>query len=401
MQFKDAAYKVLKETGKPLHYNEITNLALQKGILDTAGQTPHATMGALLYTDTLKENSRFRRGDEKGTFALQVMAPKGIKQQIEAIQKQVRQDLRKHLLKMHPQRFEELIRSLLEEMGFDEAETTAYRNDKGVDVRGVLRTNPLSTTKVAIQAKRWTANVGSGVVRDLRGSLRVAEAEQGLIITPSDFTSDAKDEAEDSGKTPITLIDGLQLVDLLIQYQVGVKQEQYTVPSIDAEYWSEVLGVSVDGLSMPRKKVDALAKAKIRASEISVTSAIETIKAKFQQNDLPHQIRLENGQEFKATMLDDGVFVDNLGNQPLLPWNVFEGAINLLKQHNGHVKKGDAMKSKLGEKGLPLDSLEGHIAHTVYGRHAGEAVFRRISPVSAILVWAGLCDSESRELVLR
>src|SRR5215212_6315896 len=169
MQFKDAAYEVLKEAGKPLHYNEITDLALKKDILETAGQTPHATMGALLYTDTLKENSRFRRGDEKGTFVLQGTTPKGIKQQIESIQQQVRQDLRKHLLKMDPQRFEELIRSLLEEMGFDEAETTAYRNDKGVDVRGILRTNPLSTTKVAIQAKRWTGNVGSSVVRDLRG----------------------------------------------------------------------------------------------------------------------------------------------------------------------------------------------------------------------------------------
>lgn len=261
MQFKDAAYEILKEAGKPLHYNEITDLAQQKGILDTAGQTPHATMGALLYTDTIKENSRFRRGDEKGTFALAVTGPKGIKQQIESIQKQIRQDLRKHLLKMHPQRFEELIRSLLEEMGFDEAETTSYRNDKGVDVRGVLRTNPLSTTKVAIQAKRWTANVGSGVVRDLRGSLRMADAEQGLIITPSDFTIDAQDESEASGKTPITLINGLQLVDLLIQYQVGVKQEQYTVPSIDAEYWTEVLGVNLEEL--PKTENKKLSKQKI------------------------------------------------------------------------------------------------------------------------------------------
>ncbi|MBI5934714.1 MAG: restriction endonuclease [Chloroflexi bacterium] len=246
MQFKDAAYQILKEAGKPLHYSELTDLALNKGILETAGQTPHATMGALLYTDTLKENSRFKRGDEKGTFALQTASPKGIQQQIDSIQKQVRQDLRKHLLKMHPQKFEELIRSLLEEMGFDEAETTSYRNDKGVDVRGVLRTNPLSTTKVAIQAKRWTNNVGSEVVRNMRGSLRIADGEQGLIITPSDFAPGAKAEAQAEGKTPITLINGLQLVDLLIQFQVGIKQEAYTVPSIDEEYWSEVLGVKLE-----------------------------------------------------------------------------------------------------------------------------------------------------------
>ena len=82
MQFKDAAYEILKESGKPLHYGEITDLAIKKGILHTAGLTPHASMGALLYTDTLKENSRFKRGDEKGTFLLQIPSPKGIKQQM-------------------------------------------------------------------------------------------------------------------------------------------------------------------------------------------------------------------------------------------------------------------------------------------------------------------------------
>lgn len=245
MQFKDAAYEVLKSEGKPLHYNRITDLAISAGILDTSGQTPHASMGALLYTDTLKPDSRFRRGDEKGTFTLKTLTKTGIHQQIENLQTKVRQDLRKHLLEMPPQKFEELIRSLLEEMGFDEAETTSYSNDKGVDVRGILRTNPLSTVKVAIQAKRWKNNAGSSVVRDLRGSLRMADAEQGLIITPSDFTASAKEEAQAEGKTPITLINGAMLVDLLIKYQVGITQEQIVVPAIDVEYWTEVVGVKL------------------------------------------------------------------------------------------------------------------------------------------------------------
>ena len=245
MQFKDAAYEILKREGKPLHYNQITDLAMSAGILETSGQTPHASMGALLYTDTLKSDSRFRRGDEKGTFTLKAATPTGIHQQVRNIQTKVRQQLLKLLLDIPPKKFEELIRSLLEEMGFDEAETTAYSNDKGVDVRGILRTNPLSTVQVAIQAKRWKNNVGSGVVRDLRGSLRMADAEQGLIITPSDFTASAKEEAQADGKTPITLINGATLVDLLIKYQVGITQEQITIPSIDVEYWTEVVGVTL------------------------------------------------------------------------------------------------------------------------------------------------------------
>jgi len=243
MQFKDAAYEILKKAGQPLHPKEIVTRAMEAGLLETLGRTPEATMAAMLYTDTINPDSRFRRGDERGTFALKIMASSNIQQQIEDIQKQFQKDLRNKLLNMNPQKFEELIRLLLEQMGFEETETTPFSNDKGVDVRGVLRSNPLSIVKVAIQAKRWTANVGAGVVRDLRGSLKVADSEQGLIITPSDFSSSAKEESQASGKTPIRLINGIQLVDLLIQYNVGVKKEEYVVPTIDSEYWTEILGV--------------------------------------------------------------------------------------------------------------------------------------------------------------
>lgn len=246
MQFKDAAYEILKSSDKPLHYNTITDQAIKAGLLETTGETPHATMGALLYTDTLNTKSRFRRGDQKGAFALKTASPTEIEQQIEAIQKKVRQDIRKHLLSMPPQKFEELIRSLLEEMGFEETETTQYVNDKGIDVRGILKTNQLTAMKVVIQAKRWTNNIGSVPVRNLRGSLRMVDGEHGIIVTPSDFTPEAKTEAEAEGKMPITLINGNQLTDLLFQYKVGVKQEELIIHSIDTEYWEEVLGISLD-----------------------------------------------------------------------------------------------------------------------------------------------------------
>ena len=59
--FKDIAYQILKETGKPLHSKEITKIALQRGWLKTAGKTPEATMNAQLIVDinTKKEGSRF------------------------------------------------------------------------------------------------------------------------------------------------------------------------------------------------------------------------------------------------------------------------------------------------------------------------------------------------------
>lgn len=244
MQFKDAAYEILREVGKPLHYNEITDKALKRGWLETTGKTPHSTMGALLYMDTLSEGSRFQR-EGKGKFFLRSASITGIAQQIKAAESRTRQELRNHLLQMSPQKFEELIQALLELMGFEETKTTPYANDKGVDVRGILKTNQLTPVKVVIQAKRWKGNVGSNEVRNLRGSLS-STGEQGIIITPKDFTLEASSEAKAENKIPITLINGDELVGLLFEYKLGIKEEQHTIHSLDSEYWLEAFGVNFD-----------------------------------------------------------------------------------------------------------------------------------------------------------
>jgi len=69
--FKDIAYEVLKEESKPLHYREITTIAIKKGLLKTDGKTPWATMNAQLSMDIVQkgEESRFVR-TEPGFYAL-------------------------------------------------------------------------------------------------------------------------------------------------------------------------------------------------------------------------------------------------------------------------------------------------------------------------------------------
>ncbi|WP_312470313.1 hypothetical protein [Neobacillus sp.] len=72
----------------------------------------------------------------------------------------------------------------------------------------------------------------------------------------------------------------------------------------------------------------------------------------------------------------------------------------MLKEKNGWALKGDAMNYKLGESGLPIDSIEGRIAFKVYGKQLGKNVFRRITPIACILVWADLCVNQRGKLVL-
>ena len=51
MSFKAAARLVLEEVGHPLHYTDITELALEAGYLKSRGRTPSDTMRARLSVD--------------------------------------------------------------------------------------------------------------------------------------------------------------------------------------------------------------------------------------------------------------------------------------------------------------------------------------------------------------
>lgn len=49
MTFLEAAEVVLRTARKPLTVREITEIALRRGLLETHGKTPDATMSAALY----------------------------------------------------------------------------------------------------------------------------------------------------------------------------------------------------------------------------------------------------------------------------------------------------------------------------------------------------------------
>ncbi len=108
-------------------------------------------------------------------------------------------------------------------------------------------------------------------------------------------------------------------------------------------------------------------------------------------------IQLSGGRQMNVLteLSDDGVVTgvrcNNLGSQPSIPIEVFDLVIDhLAQQANRSAIKGDAHQ-RLGTPRLPLDSVEGHIAHNFYERQVGESVFRRITPISRILAWAGVC----------
>jgi len=233
LSFTDAAEKVLREFAnrKPMHYKNIIDIAVKKGWILTKGSTPETTLTAVIGSENRR---RLRRGEEprfivygRGLYGLSEWEPKGLLRDIQERNEEVKDKLRKSIMKIPPEKFEELIGQLLAEIGFDGIEVTNKSADSGIDVKGKLVVGGVIETKMAVQVKRWKHNVHTPVVTQLRGSL--GPHEQGLIITTSDFSKGAVKEASDPYKAPIALMNGKELVNLMVEYQVGVKKKDISV----------------------------------------------------------------------------------------------------------------------------------------------------------------------------
>ena len=133
---------------------------------------------------------------------------------------------------------------------------------------------------------------------------------------------------------------------------------------------------------------------------MNIIKAVEQIRNELNKTGCPAIIPLLKGGTFTARIVNEGVEVDNLGNQPFLNWSVFQETICVLVRNGGSAMRGNAMNSRLGDPDLSLDTVEGHVAHVVYGKQIGETVFRRITPIACILIWSGLCKAEPHKLIL-
>jgi hypothetical protein len=60
MKFSDAAEKVLRKIGRPMHSTEIVEYAIKQGWIIQKGKTPDHSLQALIWTDIQKNGSRSR-----------------------------------------------------------------------------------------------------------------------------------------------------------------------------------------------------------------------------------------------------------------------------------------------------------------------------------------------------
>jgi restriction system protein len=149
--------------------------------------------------------------------------------------------LKDRLGKMQPDRFEYLVRDLLEEMGYENVDVTGASGDRGVDVVATVQFGITTITEV-VQVKRHHSTIGRPVLDQLRGALPYHKAIRGTLITLGNFSSGCKEAAIFPGAAPIGLIDGDHLLELLFEHKIGIKERPATLYDIDEDYFTESSG---------------------------------------------------------------------------------------------------------------------------------------------------------------
>jgi restriction system protein len=192
-------------------------------------------------------SSRVDKNEEEEIIA-QTQSKHTPEENLDIAYRQIRKSLASELLNkvvdLSPAFFERLVVELLVKMGYggsisDAGKAIGKSGDEGID--GTIKEDKLGLDIIYIQAKRWKRGsvVGRPELQKFVGALAGQGAKKGIFITTSNFTKEALEYAP-KNETKIVLIDGEQLAQLMVDYNLGCTTQQiYELKKIDHDYFGE------------------------------------------------------------------------------------------------------------------------------------------------------------------
>lgn len=191
------------------------------------------------YDDFLDFKNNKKESDETRIAEISSDTPQDkIDQGFNEINKSLRDELLKKLKESNPYYFEKIILVLFKKMGYGDYEETPKSGDGGID--GIISQDKLGLDRIYTQAKRYTQNsVGEKEIRNFIGAMS-GDVSKGIFVTTSYFDQSALKKAHDDHNHKIILIDGIKLVDLMINYDIGVQTKTtYKIKEIDEDFFVE------------------------------------------------------------------------------------------------------------------------------------------------------------------
>ncbi|WP_372755066.1 restriction endonuclease [Mariniflexile sp.] len=153
------------------------------------------------------------------------------------IEVQIKDELLEKLKSIDPFYFERVILILLKRMGYGDFIETSKTGDGGID--GIINEDKLGLDKIYIQAKRYDENkVREKDIRNFIGAMS-GDTQKGVFVTTSTFDVGAIKKAHEAHHS-IILIDGLKLVDLMYQFNVGIQVKRvYEAKVLDNDFFED------------------------------------------------------------------------------------------------------------------------------------------------------------------
>lgn len=121
----------------------------------------------------------------------------------------------------------------------DVVKNVGKTGDGGIDGI-IIKRDKLKETKIYVQAKCWKdTTISRPEIQKFVGALAGQKAKDGIYITTSKYASTAVEYVKDS-HYHINLIDGDELINYMIEYEIGVQKiATYEIKVIDSEYFTQ------------------------------------------------------------------------------------------------------------------------------------------------------------------
>ena len=153
--------------------------------------------------------------------------------------------LMSEVMKMDPFAFEQLVVKLLVRMGYGSSnlslsKATKKSGDEGID--GIVTADRFGFDVIYTQVKQWKTDavIGRPEIQKFLGALAGQGATKGIFITTSRFSNEARAFVDKQLGTKIVLVDGKDLMDLMIEFNLGVSViDTYEVKRVDYDFFTE------------------------------------------------------------------------------------------------------------------------------------------------------------------
>lgn len=164
---------------------------------------------------------------------------------IQSLRAELSGDVMKNILAQSPTFFEHLVLDVLLAMGYGGSRESAAAHlgkagDEGID--GRVNQDALGLDQIMVQAKRYAPDrpIDRQTVQAFIGSLAGQGVTKGILITTSYFNENALEFVRRGSNTKVVLVDGEQLVELMLRYHIGVRVSRTVeILELDQNYFQD------------------------------------------------------------------------------------------------------------------------------------------------------------------